>query len=162
MRHGLLPEAEIDRKGRLRRGKNRFARLEVIGGRDDDDIMDCTQRSEIVQGMVGRSECAIAHSRADANHFDRLIRIANVILDLLERPRREKAARGNRKDRLAGGGETRRDSDKVLFSDPHFNDLPGNGLAEGGQFSRTSRVAGDDQQVGIHVSQVQQRGREDL
>ena len=162
MRHGLLPEAEIDRKGGLRRGKNRFARLEVVGGRDDDDIMDCTQRSEIVQGMMGRSEGAIAHSRADANHFDGLIRITNVILDLLERPRREKAARRNRKDRLAGGGETRRDSDQVLFSDPHFNDLPGNGLAEGGQFSRTSRVAGDDQQVGIHVSQVQQRGREDL
>ena len=149
MGHGLLPEAEIDRNGRLRRRKHRLARLEVVGGRNDGDIVDRTQRSEIVQGMMGRSECAIAHSRADANHFDRLIGITNVILDLLERPRREKAARRNRKDRLAGGGETRRDSDKVLFSDPHFNDLSGNGLAEGRELSRTSRVAGDDQQVGI-------------
>ena len=73
---------------------------------------------------MGRSEGAIAYPRADTNDFHGPIRVADIILDLFERPRGEEAAWRNRKDGLPRRSKTRRDPNKVLFGDPYFNDLP--------------------------------------
>ena len=160
MRHGLLPESQIDRNGRFYRRKHRFPCLEVVRRRNDDDIVDRAQRREIVQGMMGGSERTITHPRADSNDFDGSIRVTDVVLDLFERSRSEKAARRNRKDDLACGRKARRDPYQILFSNPYFNDLPRDCLAKRREFPRPSRIAGHHQQIGILVSQFQERGRE--
>jgi hypothetical protein len=74
--------------------------------------------------MMSRSERTIAYPRADTNDFHGPIRVTDIILDLFERPRSEEAAWRNRKDGLARRSKTCRDPNKILFSNPYFNDLP--------------------------------------
>ena len=111
------------------------SRLEVVRRRDDRDIVDRTQRREIVQGMMSRSERTITHPRADSNDFDGSIRVTDIVLDLFERSRSEEATWRDRKDDLACGSKARRDPYQILFSAiPTSTICPGTALPNGASF----------------------------
>ena len=73
----------------MRSELDHFARLEIVRGRDDLDVVDRAQHREIVQGMVRRAQRAVTHAGADADQLDRVVAVADVVLDLLQGSRRQ-------------------------------------------------------------------------
>ena len=66
-------------------GVDHFARLEIVGGDDDIDIVDRSKCRQIVQRVMRRAEHAVADAGADADDFHGIVGIGDVVLDLLER-----------------------------------------------------------------------------
>ena len=60
--------------------------------------------------MMRRAQRAVAYAGADANEHRRNVRVTDVVLDLLQRTRREKAAGRNAKRFLATRRQSRRDA----------------------------------------------------
>ena len=113
-----------------RRGADRFAGLEIVGRHDDRDVVDRPQRGQVVQRMVRAAERAVADAGADADDRRRHVGVADVVLDLLQRPGGEKAGGRDGERLLAGRGQTGRDADQVLLGDADFDDLLRQRLAE--------------------------------
>ena len=99
------------------------ARLEIVCGDDDVEVVHRPQRRQVVQRVVRRAERTVAHAGADADQLDRPIRVGDVILDELERAGGQKARRRNREDVLSRRRQPRRDADEILLRDPQLDDL---------------------------------------
>src|SRR5215469_7347851 len=111
---------------------------------------------------MGRAEGSVTNPGADANELDWPVRIADVILDLLEGTRREEACRGDRENLFPGRSQAGRHSHEVLLRDTDFHDLARCGLGEGSQLGRAPRIAGHDENIRILTRELQQRRRENL
>ena len=107
--------------------------------------------------MVRAAKGSVADARADADERRRHVGIAHVVLDLLQRPRREKAGRRHAERLLSRRGQSGRDADQVLLGDADFDDLLRQRLAERPEFSRTSRIARDGDDIAISSSKFFER-----
>ena len=80
---------------------NDFSCLEVVRGHDDVDVIDRAEHRQVVKRVMGRSQRPVADAGTDPDQLHRVVAVADVVLDLFERPRGEKTGRGNREDDLA-------------------------------------------------------------
>src|SRR5262245_34904377 len=110
VKHWGFPEPEVNGMLGVCRSANRLAGLEIIGGRDDRNVVDSPKSGEIVQRVMGAAESAITDARADADDNGGDVRIADVVLYLLQRTGREKTGGRNAERFLAGSGEASRDA----------------------------------------------------
>ena len=120
---GALPKRRKMGLSALGGGADGFARLEIVRRHDDGEVVNRAQRGEVVQRMMRAAERAVADAGADADEPGRHIRVADVVLDLLERPRREKAGRRNGERLLARRRQSGGDADQVLLGDADFDEL---------------------------------------
>ena len=137
-----------------------FARLKIIRRHDHVDIIDRSQRGQIMQRMVRRSQRAITHARADSDQLHRVIRIGDIVLDLFERAGRQETGGRHRVDNFSHRGDARGDADEILLGDSELDDLLGKGLAERDQFSRASRVGRHCDDLAVGFGELEQRGAE--
>jgi len=83
-----------------------------------------------------------------------MVRVADVVLDLLQGPGRDETGGRDRKDLFAGRGQAGSDPDHVLLGDARLYDLRRQGLRIGGEAARAARVAGDSQHVAVRPGQL--------
>ena len=67
-----------------RRRMNRFASFEVVGRHHQRDVVNRSQRVQIMQRVMRTAESAVTDASADAYDNCRYVGVANVVLDLLQ------------------------------------------------------------------------------
>ena len=92
VRHGFLPEADVNWARIANRGLDDLNRFKVIRWGDNIDIIDGLQGGKIMQGMMSGTQCTITHARADPNDLNRLVGVGDIIFNLLQ----ERALSGNK------------------------------------------------------------------
>ena len=80
--------------------------------------------------MMRAAERAVTHAGADADERRGNVGVTNVVLDLLQRARREKARGRNAERFFAARRQARRDANEILFRDADFHELLGQCLRE--------------------------------
>ncbi len=117
---------------------------------------------QVVDRVMGGAEGAVADTCADADQLDGLVRVADVVLDLLQGPGREEARRGHGVHDLARRGQSSSHADEVLLCDADLHELIGKSGRKAGQPARSPRVAGHGQDVPVVTGQGQQRLGKDV
>src|SRR5260221_7491402 len=162
VRNHLLTESQVNRFIEPQRCLNRLAGFKVISRRYDRNIMNCSQCSKIVKGVVSAAECSVTNSGTDSDDLNRAIRIANIVFYLLQSSRGQKASWRNREHLFSGRRQTGRNPNQVLFGDSDLDDLLWYRGREGSQPAGSARVARNYQYVPIRFRRLHQRRREHI
>ena len=115
--HGHPARAHEDGTVQLIRRADGLARLERVGGHDDDETVDGAHPGHVLDGVVRGPELAIGHAAADAHELDVGPAVGGVHLDLLERPCGEEGRGAADEGDLAAVGEASADAHHVLLGD---------------------------------------------
>ena len=83
-----------------------------------------------MQRVMRGTERAVTHARTDAHQFHGPIRIGNIVLDLLQGPRGQKAGRRDGKHLLAERCQAGGNAHQVLLGNADLYDLRRQRLAE--------------------------------
>src|ERR1700731_2090821 len=106
--------------------------------------------------MVSASERPVTDSGAYADHFDWSIRVANVILNLFQSSRGQKASWRNREHLFPCRRQTGGNTHQVLFGDSDLDDLLWYRGHEGSQPAGSAGVACNHEYVPIRFRRLRQ------
>ncbi len=120
-------------------------------------LLIARSRREVVQRMMSRAQRAVADAGADADDFHRIVAVRDVIFNLLERSRREKARGGDGENFFPARRQSRRDADEILLGYPDFDDLLGQRRAKGSELAGAAGIASDCENISIRFCHREKR-----
>ena len=147
--HGIAAQADVGGLIVLQERLKQLAGLMAVAGEVHPHAGDGAHGGDVLGGVVGHAQRAVAHAAGDAHKLHIGAGIGAVHLALLIAARGQERRGGRREGLLAAGGQPGGDAHQVLLGNAHLHKLLGKLLREGGQRGRAPAVAAQHHHVPV-------------